>query len=95
VPSTIDVDGRCEEDAWSRVDPLPMTMHQPTFRGGPTEWTDARVAHSEEAIYVCGRLHDDPDGVRAHSLTRDEWNGGDHFGVFLDRYNDNETTLYF
>jgi len=89
------VDGRCNEEAWDGVESLPMTMHQPTFRGGLTAQTDVRVAHDAEAIYVCGRLHDNPDGLRAHSLTRDEWNGGDYFGVFLDRYSDNETALYF
>lgn len=95
IPGPIDVDGRCGESAWTAVDSRPMTMHQPTFRGGTTERTDVRVAHDGEALYVCGRLRDDPEGIRAHSLTRDTWNGGDYFGVFLDRYNDNETALYF
>lgn len=91
----VDVDGWCDDEAWTSVEAFPMTMHQPSFKGELTEPTDVRMAYSEEALFVCGYLYDHPGRVRAHSLTRDVWNGGDYFGVFIDRYNDNETALYF
>lgn len=93
---TIELDGFSNEEAWNKIDPLPMTMYTPTFGNEPTERTEIRVAYDDNYIYVSGRLYDsDANGIQANSLVRDQDRGGDFFNFLIDTYNDNETFLGF
>lgn len=90
------MDGLSDEAAWAAVEPLPLTMYEPEFRGESDRRIEVRVAYDDEAIYVASRFfHDDPKRVRAFSLTRDQWNGDDGFGLLLDTFNDNENAVRF
>ena len=92
----ITLDGRSTEPAWQAVEPLPLTMYQPTHEGGVRERTEIRIAYDDEHLYVSGRLYDEnPDGIRANSLYRDRYSGDDTFAVILDTFNDDETALWF
>lgn len=94
VPVTLD--GFSDEAAWAAVVPVPLTMYDPTFRGETERTIQVLVAYDREALYVAARFyHDDPDAIRAFSLTRDRWAGDDGFGVLLDTFNDNENALRF
>lgn len=90
------LDGRVDEAAWDAVEPLPMTMYVPVFRGEMTERTEIRVAYDDDYLYVAGRMFDsDPDGIRANSLYRDRYSGDDTFAIIIDTFNDNENALWF
>ena len=96
LPGGIQIDGLSEEAAWQAIDPLPLTMYEPTFRGAPTERTEIRVAYDEDYLYFSARFYDsEPSAVRANSLYRDRYSGDDTFGIVLDTFNDNENALWF
>lgn len=96
IDGRITIDGRVTEPAWQDVEPLPMTMYQPTFEGTVRERTEIRVAYDDEYLYVSGRLYDsNPEGIRANSLYRDRYSGDDTFAIILDAFNDSENALWF
>src|SRR5687768_7867171 len=84
------VDGVPDEAAWREVEPLPLTMYLPVFRGTPTQHTEIRVAYDDGSFYAAGWFYDtDPSGIRINSLYRDRWNGDDAFAIYIDAFNDN------
>ncbi|MDA0312509.1 MAG: DUF5916 domain-containing protein, partial [Gemmatimonadetes bacterium] len=92
----IDVDGSIDEAAWAGIDPLPLTMYEPSFRGSSDRRIDLRLAYDDEGIYLAARFHHDyPKDIRAYSLTRDRWSGDDGFGLLLDTFNDDENAMRF
>lgn len=92
----ITLDGLSDEDAWSSVEPLALTMYEPTFRGTSDRDIQLLVGYDDDALYVAARFfHDDPAAIRAFSLTRDRWSGDDGFGILLDTFNDNENGVRF
>lgn len=92
----VHLDGRIDEAAWSAIEPFPLVMHAPTYRGGVTEPTVVRVAYDDNYIYVAGHLyHTDLKNMRANSLYRDRWSGDETFAIVLDTFNDNENALWF
>jgi len=96
LASAVELDGMSEEPAWQAIDPLPLTMHWPTFGGLITERTEIRVAYDNDHLYFAARFYDsDPTGIRANTLYRDRWNGDDAFDIVIDSFNDNETALQF
>lgn len=97
MEGSIELDGRSDEPAWEGIEPLPVTMHVPTFGGPPSERTEIRVGHDDDYVYIAGRFYDsDPEGIRANSLKRDDPSGvNDVFIVALDTYNDKENALVF
>jgi hypothetical protein len=92
----IELDGRLDEPAWQELNPLPITVHIPTFRAPPSERTEAYVAYDDSHLYLGGRLYDsDPKGVRSTTLYRDQYSGDDLFSIVLDTYNDYESAVWF
>lgn len=92
----IEFDGRVDDRAWERIQPLEMTMYIPTFRGTPQERTEIRVAYDDRYFYASGRFYDsDPDGIRINSLYRDRWAGDDAFAIYIDTFNDNQNAKWF
>ncbi|HSG50074.1 MAG TPA: DUF5916 domain-containing protein, partial [Longimicrobiales bacterium] len=52
--------------------------------------------YDDESLYVAARFyHDDPEVIRAFTLTRDTWNGDDSFGILLDTFHDKENAVRF
>ena len=93
---SIQLDGLSNEPGWQRIQPLPMIMYKPTYKGEPTETTEIRVAYDKEYLYCSARCYDaDPSGIRVNSLYRDRSNKDDKFGIILDTFNDKETALSF
>ena len=93
---SIQVDGRTDDAAWAAIQPLSLTMYEPSYRGESERRIELRAAYDDEAIYLSARFHhDDPSDIRAFSLTRDRWSGDDSFGVLLDTFNDNENAVRF
>jgi hypothetical protein len=92
----VTLDGLSDERAWNGVEPVTLTMYEPTFRGASDRRIQVLVAYDDDALYIAGRFfHDDPSDIRAFSLTRDRWSGDDGFGILLDTFNDNENAVRF
>ncbi|MDX1393231.1 MAG: carbohydrate binding family 9 domain-containing protein [Gemmatimonadota bacterium] len=92
----IRLDGTPDEAAWREVDPLPLTMYAPVFRGRPTQRTEIRVAYDDGHLYAAGWFFDDdPAGIRVNSLYRDRWNGDDAFAMYVDAFNDKQNSKWF
>ena len=92
----VTLDGIPDEAAWVGLEALPLTMHQPTFRGSSDRQVAIVVAYDNEAIYVAGQIfEDDPADISRFSLTRDRYGGDDGFALFLDTFNDNENGVRF
>ncbi len=96
LSGAVKLDGVIDEPAWAAIPPLPLVMHQPTYRGAMRESTEVRIAYDDNYIYMSGKLfHRDPADIRANSLYRDRWSGDDTFSLVLDTFNDNENALWF
>jgi len=96
LSAAVTLDGLSDEAAWAAIDPLPLTMYEPTYRGASDRDIELLVAYDDEAVYVAARFyHTDAGAVRAFSLTRDRWSGDDGFGIVLDTFNDNENGMRF
>lgn len=92
----ITLDGLSDEPAWEAIEPLPLVMQTPTFRGEPTEHTEIRIAYDDAYVYVAARCYDEPDGVRSVSFKRDLVDpSSDNVFVLLDTFDDNENGLAF
>ncbi len=97
ITQPIILDGLSDEPAWEGVQPLPMTMHSPTFGGQASEKTDVLIGYDNVYIYVAGRMFmRDPAGVQATSKKRDFMGGNsDWFGIILDTFSDKENAVAF
>lgn len=90
------IDGNPNEVAWESVEPLPLTMYAPVFRGSPSQRSVIKVAYDDEFFYAAGWFYDDDaGGIRINSLYRDRWNGDDAFAIYLDPFNDNQNAKWF
>ena len=96
LTESIQIDGFINEPGWQRIQPLPMIMYKPTYKGEPTEKTEIRLAYDREYLYCSARCYDaNPSGIRVNSLYRDRSSKDDKFGIILDTFNDKETALSF
>ena len=92
----IQIDGLSNEPGWQRIEPLPMVMYKPTYKGEPTEKTEIRVAYDKDYLYCSARCYDtNPSRIRVNSLYRDRSSKDDKFGIILDTFNDKESALSF
>lgn len=94
--AAIELDGLSDEPFWETIDPLPVTMLYPTYRGEMTERTEIRVAYDEEYLYASIRAyHDNPDNIRANTYVRDRWGEDDEFTLLVDTFYDRENAMMF
>jgi hypothetical protein len=97
IDGPITLDGHSTEPAWVRIEPLPLTVLAPTYRGTAINRTEIRVGYDDQYLYVSGRCYDtNPSEILITSLSRDGLSPtDDSFGVILDTFNDNENALAF
>ena len=97
IAGPIVLDGRMDEPAWEAIEPLPATMHLPTFGAPPSERTEFRLAYDAEYLYFsCQSYDSDVDGIRMYSLQRDERSfRSDFCSIYIDTLNDEENALQF
>ena len=96
LTESIQIDGLSNEAEWQEIEPLPMVMYKPTYRGEPTEKTEVRVAYDKDYLYCSARCYDtNPSEIRVNSLYRDRSSKDDKFGIILDTFNDKESALSF
>ena len=96
LTESIQIDGLSNEPVWQKIEPLPMIMYKPTYKGEPTEKTEIRIAYDKNYLYCSARCYDtDPSGIRVNSLYRDRSSKDDKFGIILDTFNDKKSALSF
>lgn len=96
ITEPVVLDGLSDEPVWDRIEPFPMTAHEPVFGAPPSEKTEVLVAYDEDYMYFALRAYDsEPDRIRGNLLYRDRYGSDDFFEVMLDTYNDNETLFVF
>lgn len=95
LEGSIDLDGRIQESAWEQARQLPLTRHEPSYGGDPSERTEVYVGYDDEYLYAACRCYDsgDPSGP---SFKRDFVSTDtDYFVIELDTFNDDENALFF
>ncbi|MEJ2207243.1 MAG: DUF5916 domain-containing protein, partial [Gemmatimonadota bacterium] len=95
IAGPIVLDGNPSEDAWERLEPLPLIQHWPVFGGEMSRRTVIRVGYDDHDLYAAGWFYDDPELIRGNTLRRDGWEGDDSFDLIIDSYDDDETGLMF
>lgn len=95
---SIRIDGRMDEEEWSRASPVRGFVQSQPEEGAPSRGsTEVRFLFSDEALYVGARLRaPGPDvPIRAPLGRRDERGLADHLIVSLDTYRDRRTAWSF
>lgn len=90
---TIDVDGRLDEDLWSRaVFSDDFTQRRPNPGAPPTERTEFAFVYTEHALYVGARMYaEDPSQIRAILSRRDDGGDSERLIVNIDSYRNRRT----
>lgn len=98
VEEGLHLDGRLDEEAWSRATPITDFRQQEPREGGqPTERTAISVLIDADNLYIGAMLYDsNPDGILAFQRRRDEGLGtDDRFMWILDTFLDGRTGYFF
>jgi hypothetical protein len=92
----VTIDGKVDEPAWKKIDPLPLVTHWPVFGNEVETGTEIRLAYDDEYLYVSGIIYVDPEKINAPTYKRDAIGGHiDNVSIILDTFRDNENALWF
>ena len=96
----IRVDGRLDEEAWTRAAVVTdLVQKEPVEGAPPTERTEVRFVYSEDALFVGARMHSSQgrSGIQAPLGRRDGASGelADYILISLDSYLDRRTAYSF
>lgn len=95
--SAIELDGRLDDAAWAAAEPITAFRQRIPDRGAPgSERTELRVLHDDDMLYVGVRAHDrEASAIVAPLTRRDQIDGTDRIGIFLDTWHDRRTAFAF
>lgn len=99
VTENITVDGVLDEEIW-RTAPVgkDFVMFAPD-NGKPADSarrTEVRVAYNNDAVYIGAIMYDDePNKILKEITQRDVFGTSEHFGVFINGYNDGQQDFRF
>jgi hypothetical protein len=95
----ITIDGKFDEEIWKTIPFATDFVMIAPMNGHPIpneKRTEVKIAYTNEAIYVAATLYDnEPNKILKELTTRDEFATADHFGVFLNGYNDGQQEFRF
>jgi hypothetical protein len=93
----ISMDGRLDEEAWSRAPHFSGFIQGTPVQGIPAEEdTEVRVIFSDDAIYVGARMYEsNPSGIVKRLVRRDQEGTYDYLSISLDPNRDRRTGYYF
>ncbi|HEY6953086.1 MAG TPA: DUF5916 domain-containing protein [Bacteroidota bacterium] len=92
----ITIDGRINEDVWSRAAELRgFSQYLPNDNRPAEDSTTVLVWYSPNAIYFGIRAYQDSSRVRATLADRDKITGDDYVEILLDTFNDHRQALVF
>jgi hypothetical protein len=91
------IDGRMDEEAWSRASVLTgFTQYRPAEGVPASERTEVRIFYTPRDLYVGIRAHArDPSRIRSTLAERDRITADDHVRVFLDTFLDRRRAYAF
>ena len=94
----IALDGRLDEEAWTRATPITEFTQSDPKEGEPaTQRTEVRFLYDDEALYVGARLYEQngPRDIMSRLVRRDGEADSDYFEVVLDAYHDHLGRAFF
>lgn len=90
---SVAIDGKLDEPFWNTAETATdFIMFQPD-NGKPeleSEKSIVRIAYDDEGIYVGAQLYQDSANMLKEITQRDNFGTSDHFGIFLNGYNDGQ-----
>ncbi len=93
------IDGQLTEPIWQTAQVATNFLEFYPDNGklcDPTMQTEVRVAYDNEAIYIAAKMYDsDPSKILTQLTQRDDFGTADHFGVFINGYNDGQQDFRF
>lgn len=93
------IDGKFEEQAWKTAHIATDFLMISPDNGKPIakeKATEVKVVYDNDAIYIAATLYDDePNKIRKELTLRDNFATAEHFGVFLNGYNDGQQEFRF
>jgi hypothetical protein len=94
----ITVDGKLDEDAWSKATPVTeFTQVDPKENEPATQRTEVRFLYDDEALYVGARMYEKNGAkdVVTRLVRRDADQESDYFEVVIDAYHDHLGRAFF
>lgn len=92
------IDGKIDENEWNTANTATgFTMYEPD-NGKPADYTrrtEVKVLYDNDAVYFAAVLYDDPANILKEIALRDNFQTADHFGVFINGYNDGQQDFQF
>ena len=95
----ISIDGKFNEEIWKNAAVATDFIMISPDNGKPElkeRKSEIKVVYNNDAIYIAATLFDnEPTKIRKELTTRDNFATADHFGVFLNGYNDGQQEFRF
>ncbi|GAB3710827.1 hypothetical protein GCM10028861_04060 [Flavobacterium koreense] len=95
----ISIDGKFDEPIWKTTPIATDFVMLAPDNGKPEQKerkTEVKVVYNNDAIYIAATLYDnEPTKIRKELTTRDNFVSADHFGVFINGYNDGQQEFRF
>lgn len=97
IDSSIRIDGRLEEEAWSQAEIATGFMQFEPEEGSPsTQNTEVRILYGDGGVYVGAMLYDEnPSQIEQALGRRDDYNRADWFLVSIDSYFNRQNAYTF
>ena len=91
------IDGFADDKIWSELPPNGDFYQNEPFNGQkPFQKNEVKMCYDSNGLYLLATLYDTAvDSIISRVGTRDEFNGADLFGVYIDPYNDAKTAYGF
>ncbi len=98
ISEKISIDGVLDEKSWNNAEiSTNFVMFEPD-NGKPIEHekrAEVRILYDDDAVYFGAMLYDDPSKILKELALRDNFNTADHFGVFINGFNDGQQDYQF
>ena len=99
IDSKITIDGKFDESAWQNV-PVAKNFVELFPDNGKlipdNKDTEVKIVYTDEAIFVAAFMRDDqPKEILSEFTLRDDFATADHFGIFLNGFNDGQQEFRF
>jgi hypothetical protein len=97
APQSLELDGRLDEEAWQRAQPITDFLQAEPVEGAPpTDAMEVRFLYDDAALWIGARMLGSPGvPVQAPMTRRDEDQQADYLQIELDTYLDRRTAYMF
>lgn len=98
ISENISIDGKLDEQIWNSAEIASnFIMFEPDNGKliDSTQKTDVRVLYDNDAIYISALIYDNPNEILKEITQRDNFGTADHFGVFINGFNDGQQDFRF